>query len=97
MQPTLDRPETPARRRFDVEAYYRMADAGILSPKDRVEMIDGEIIEIAPIGSAHGGMTNRLRGSSPEQSRPRQRPGSSAPRRAERASTRSDAAAPARR
>ena len=29
-------------------------------PKDRVELIDGEIVELAPNGSAHSGTTNRL-------------------------------------
>ncbi len=42
-----------ARRRFTVEDYYRMAKAGILTEDDRVELIEGEIVQIAPIGSRH--------------------------------------------
>jgi Uma2 family endonuclease len=60
VQLALDRPEAPTRRRFDVVAYHRMAETGILAPEDRVELIDGEVIEMAPIGSAHAGTTNRL-------------------------------------
>lgn len=60
MSETLDRPHTPARRRLDVAAYYRMAEAEILTPNDHVELIGGDIVDMTPIGSAHAGKTNRL-------------------------------------
>ncbi len=56
----LERPQAPARHRLDVDAYYKMAEAGILTHDDRVELIDGEIIDMNPIGSPHAGKTNRL-------------------------------------
>jgi Uma2 family endonuclease len=43
-----------SKRLFTVEDYYRMADAGILLPKDRVELIRGEVIAMSPIGRLHG-------------------------------------------
>ena len=46
---------TPARRRFTVAEYYAMADAGILSENDRVELLDGDLIVMPPIGNWHGG------------------------------------------
>jgi Uma2 family endonuclease len=44
---------TPTRRLFTVEDYYRMVDAGILREDERVELIKGEILVMAPIGSKH--------------------------------------------
>jgi Uma2 family endonuclease len=42
------------RHRISVDEYYRMAEEGILPPDARVELIEGEIIDRAPIGIAHG-------------------------------------------
>ena len=50
----------PTRRKLDVDAYCRMAEAGIFAPDDRVELIDGEIIDMAPIGQEHAGVVNSL-------------------------------------
>lgn len=39
--------------RFTVDEYYRMAQAGIFTEDDRVELIEGQIVEMAPIGGPH--------------------------------------------
>ena len=56
----LERPKAPTRRRLDIDVYYRMAEAGILTDARHVELIDGEIIDMAAIGSPHAAVTNRL-------------------------------------
>ncbi len=48
------------RRRFTTDEYRRMAEAGILTEDDRVELVRGEIIEMPPIGSIHAGRVNRV-------------------------------------
>ncbi len=45
---------------FTVADYYRMADAGLFHENPRVELIQGQIIDMAAIGSPHFGMVNRL-------------------------------------
>mgnify|MGYP003382241006 CR=1 FL=1 len=39
--------------RWSVEEYHQMAQAGLLDETDRVELIEGELIDMAPIGSKH--------------------------------------------
>lgn len=48
------------RRRFTADEYYRMAEAGVLRADDRVELVDGEIVEMTPIGSRHAACVDRL-------------------------------------
>jgi Uma2 family endonuclease len=48
------------RRRFTVEEYHRMGASGILTEDDRVDLIEGEVVEIAPIGSRHQACVDRL-------------------------------------
>jgi hypothetical protein len=47
------------RRRFTAEEYHRMVEAGILAEDDRLELIEGEILEMSPIGRHHAAMVNR--------------------------------------
>ena len=46
-------PATRERRKFTVAEYYRMGEAGILKAYERVELIEGEIIVMPPIGPGH--------------------------------------------
>ena len=48
------------RYRFTRSDYHRMAQTGILGPDARVELIDGEIIEMNPIGGPHVAAVDRL-------------------------------------
>jgi Uma2 family endonuclease len=49
-----------ARRLFTTTEYDRMVEAGVLTKDDRVELIDGEILQMSPIGPRHAGCVNAL-------------------------------------
>ncbi|QYX29811.1 Uma2 family endonuclease [Sphaerospermopsis torques-reginae] len=52
------------RHQFTVKQFHKMAESGILSENDRVELIRGEMIDMSPIGTRHSGcvlfLTNLL-------------------------------------
>lgn len=52
--------ESPRRHRITVEHFYRMADAGLFEPEERVELINGEIIDMPPMGSRHASILQQL-------------------------------------
>ena len=52
--------DLPRRHRLTVSDYYRMAEVGILAPDARVELIDGDIIDMVPPGSLHAATVDDL-------------------------------------
>jgi Uma2 family endonuclease len=50
----------PPKRKLTVEEYHRMGEDGILRADERVELLDGELYEMPPIGDGHVGGVNRL-------------------------------------
>ncbi len=54
-------PPPPVRRhRFSLEDYHRMLEAGILGEEDRVELIEGELVEMTPIGTDHAATVDAI-------------------------------------
>lgn len=51
---------TIRRKMFTTDEYHRMVKAGILRQRDHLELIEGEIVHKAPIGSRHAACVNRL-------------------------------------
>lgn len=48
------------RKRFTVDEYYKMAGIGILKDGERTELIDGEVIEMSPMGVPHSSAVMRV-------------------------------------
>jgi Uma2 family endonuclease len=48
-------------RCLTIEEYHRMAEAGIFSPDEQVELLDGTLLKMAAKGTAHSSATTRMR------------------------------------
>ncbi len=48
------------RRLFTVAEYHQMVAAGILSEDDRLELIEGEVVKMSPLGARHAACVKRL-------------------------------------
>ena len=49
----------PQPRLFTIDDYFAMAEAGILGPEERVELIDGLVITMPPIGNPHNASVDK--------------------------------------
>lgn len=49
-----------ASRKFTVDEYMQMVELGVLGKEDRLELVDGVILEMAPVGRPHELRVNRL-------------------------------------
>ena len=52
--------EYPQKHPISAEEYLRMGEAGVFAPEARLELIEGEIVEMAPIHPPHAGLVRRL-------------------------------------
>lgn len=57
MSASLDHPQ---KHPISAEEFLRMGEAGVFAPDARLELIEGEIFEMAPIHPPHAGRVNQL-------------------------------------
>jgi Uma2 family endonuclease len=48
------------RKRFNVDEYYKMLDTGILREGERVELLDGDILQMSSMGARHAATVYRI-------------------------------------
>jgi Uma2 family endonuclease len=51
---------SPSRHRFTVSDYYRMAEIGVLTEDSKVQLVDGVIFDMPPIGPGHASSVERI-------------------------------------
>ena len=56
----VEEPGLLQRHRVSVDEYYRMAEAGVFPPDARIELIEGEVIDMPPMNSRHYSAVLRL-------------------------------------
>src|SRR5213594_4128821 len=49
--------------RFTVERFFALVDEGMLQPDDRVELLEGVIVAMAPSNAPHASATSRVPGT----------------------------------
>lgn len=60
MQTATPQPQSPCPKRFSVQEYHRLVELGFLTEDDHVELIRGELIQMAARGTAHESCITRL-------------------------------------
>lgn len=61
----------PSRKLFTVAEYHQMIETGVLKQDDRVELLNGEILEMSPIGPQHAACVKRMNALLSEKTRRR--------------------------
>ena len=56
----IDHPPFVAKRLLSVADYRLMSEAGMFAPDERVELVEGEIVNVPPVGPDHVGLVNDL-------------------------------------
>ncbi|MBK1704212.1 hypothetical protein CKO40_06530 [Halochromatium glycolicum] len=52
--------QVPQRHRITVQEFFRMGEIGVFEPEARIELIDGELFDMPPIGPPHASETARI-------------------------------------